>query len=77
MTHHMMEVSLVDGQDGNGGAFDRDEMATHGVDNYTLIKALTNSLKPFGPLLKDGHGVALMMRGDGEASIIGVSKAEA
>lgn len=68
------EVYLVDGQDGHGGAFDRGTMSTHGIDNYTLIKAITNALKPFGPILKDGHGVALVMHHDGDASIIGVKK---
>lgn len=65
-------IDLIEGY-ASDGAFSRKVLVDAEVDNTTLLKALIESLKPFGPFLSDGKGVALIMDKDGKASIVGVS----
>lgn len=66
-------IALVEGRDGGEGAFSIELMDAESIDNVLLMQALVRALKPFGALLGDGKGVALIMKGDDEASIVGLS----
>ncbi|ATQ57242.1 hypothetical protein [Paracoccus yeei] len=69
----MRIINLAEGRDGSDGAFSIRLMDAEGIDNVLLMQALVRALKPFGALLGEGKGVALIMKGDDEANIVGLS----
>lgn len=70
-------IELIEGAtDDEEAAFSSKAIAEHGVDSFTLSSILAKSLRPFAPLLKPGQGVALVIKPDGNAEIIGIAAEE-
>lgn len=66
-------IDLVEGRVGSEGAFSIGRMDAEGIDNALLTQSLVRALQLFGALLGEGKGVALVMRGDDQAYIVGLS----
>ena len=71
----MKEINLIPGtnETSTEGAFDGEKMKRNGVDSMLLSQALSKALTPFASLLSDGCGFAVINKGDGDVSVIGVT----
>ncbi len=67
------EISLIPGRDNDGSAaFCAEKMKLACLDASDLSNSIAVRLRPYAYLLADGKGVALVIRPDGTASVVGV-----
>ena len=71
--NEMREIDLIPaGDSGENAAFCREKMDEAGVDSISLSEAIHQRLGPIASLLRNGKGIALIIKEDGDASVIGV-----
>ncbi|KQI67992.1 hypothetical protein AN189_13040 [Loktanella sp. 3ANDIMAR09] len=71
----MKIVALTSGRADTDGALDEQKLNALGVNALNLVGSLTAALGPVAVLLKDQHGLGVMVNA-GEASIVGFSADE-
>lgn len=68
----MKQIALINAP-GEEAAFCPKKIDALGVDYVTLIEELQNTLAGFACLLTEGRGVAIVLKEEGDLSLVGLS----